>query len=256
MRVRRAFHHRTPSAADRFYQPGDQVLVGRENIVNHRIGEWLGPFTVLATDESRKLVNVRDAKIGAARPFKAVQAKRYFTSETTSVNLAHSFLMDVGGALGKFGTIPVEAETTTGGHLTEIITRGDPRAYTPEMPAAKKADIKNLLERGTFKVILKEELPPDGNIFPGRFVLAIKSTDDGKVKYKATYVIGGHRDKYKDFMVHSTSTLQPQSIRLLLALAAVFDFDIWTSDVRQAYLQSAEPLAGDIFIRSPVKELN
>ena len=27
MRVRRALHHRTPSAADRFYQPGDQVLV-------------------------------------------------------------------------------------------------------------------------------------------------------------------------------------------------------------------------------------
>ena len=51
MRVRRALHHRTPSAADRFYQPGDQVIVWRDKIVNHRIGEWLGPFTVLATDE-------------------------------------------------------------------------------------------------------------------------------------------------------------------------------------------------------------
>ena len=103
-------------------------------------------------------------------------------------------------------------------------------------------------------MILKGELPPDGNIFPGRFVLAIKSTDDGKIKYKARYVIGGHRDKYKDFMVHSNSTLQPQSIRLLGALAAVIDFDIWTSDVRQAYLQSAGPLARDIFIRKPVQE--
>ena len=254
MGVRRALHHRTLSAADRFYQPGDQVLVWREKIVNHRIGEWLGPFTVLCTDESRKLVYVQDAKIGAARRFKAVQVKRYLTSETTSVNLAHFFMMDLGGALGRFGTTSVEAQTTTGVHLTEIITRGDPRAYSPEMNAAKKAEIKNLLERGTFKVILKEELPPDGNVLPGRFVLAIKSTDDGKINYKARYVIGGHRDKYKAFMVHSTSTMQPQSIRLLLALAAVFEFDIWTSDVRQAYLQSAEPLARDIFTRSPVQE--
>ena len=55
-------------------------------------------------------------------------------------------------------------------------------------------------------------------------------------------------------MVHSTSTLQPQSFRLLLALAAIFEFDIWTSDVRQAYLQSAEPLARDIFIRKLLAE--
>ncbi len=25
------------------YDPGDQVLVWREKVVNHRIGEWVGP---------------------------------------------------------------------------------------------------------------------------------------------------------------------------------------------------------------------
>lgn len=55
-------------------------------------------------------------------------------------------------------------------------------------------------------------------------------------------------------MVHSTSTLQPSSIPLLLALAATHGFDIWTSDVRQAYLQSTDPLARDVFIARPVPE--
>ena len=94
------------------------MLVWREKIVNHRIGEWVGPFTVIATDESRKLVYVKDPKIGPARPFNAVQVKRYLTSETTSVNLAHSFIMDLGGALSRFGTTSVVAETTTGDYLT------------------------------------------------------------------------------------------------------------------------------------------
>ncbi len=94
------------------------------------------------------------------------------------------------------------------------------------MTAAKRAKIKNLLDRGTFEVVLREDLLLDGNILPGRFVLTIKSTDDGQAKHKARYVIGGHRDRFKDFMVHSTTTLQPQSIRLLLALAAMHEFEI------------------------------
>ena len=55
-------------------------------------------------------------------------------------------------------------------------------------------------------------------------------------------------------VIHTASTLQPQSIRLLLALAGIHGFEIWNSDVRQAYLQSAKPLARDIFITKAVPE--
>jgi len=37
--------------------------------------------------------------------------------------------------------------------LTEIINSQDPRSTLTEMKAAKKAEISNLLDRGTFKVI-------------------------------------------------------------------------------------------------------
>ena len=63
----------------------------------------------------------------------------------------------------------------------------------PQMDEAKKKEIRNLLQRGTFKIILKEEAPPDAEVLPGRFVRAIKSSLDGKTKYKARYVIGGQR---------------------------------------------------------------
>ena len=80
--------------------------------------------------------------------------------------------------------------------------------------------------------MLREEVPSDANVLPGRFVLAIKSSEDGQVMFKARYVIGGHRNRMKDMMVHSATSLQPQSIRLLLALATMFGFNIWTADVR------------------------
>ena len=57
-------------------------------------------------------------------------------------------------------------------------------------------------------------------------------------------------------MVQSTSTLEPQSIRFLLALAAVHGFNIWTLDVRQAYLKPVEPLEREILISKPAPKFD
>ena len=248
MRVARGLRHSVPLAANCAYDPGDQVLVWREKVVNHRIGEWIVPFLVLGMDAGKKIVYIQDVKVGAARPFNVAQVKRYIVP----MDVAHSFFADFHHGLSHFASPGDEDDCV---HLTEVIHSKDPRATSRDMSQAKRDEIRGFLDRGTFSVILREEVPPDGNVLPGRFVLAIKSTEDGQVKFKARYVIGGHRDRMKALRVHSAATLQPQSIRLLLALARIHGFDIWSSDVRQAYLQSAEPHSRELFITEPVSEL-
>ena len=52
-------------------------------------------------------------------------------------------------------------------------------------------EVQDLPHKGTYKVIIKKELPDSANALVVRFVLAIKSRADGKIKFKARYVIVG-----------------------------------------------------------------
>lgn len=68
-------------------------------------------------------------------------------------------------------------------HMTEVLNRNDPRRHSMEMNDAKRKEIRNLLERRTFKIILKEEIAPNDIILLCRFVLTIKLTADEMVKF-------------------------------------------------------------------------
>lgn len=222
-RVQRGLRHNVPAATDRAFAPGDKVLVWRENIIANRIGEWMGPFIVEAVDVGKKLVYVRDAKVGPAKPYNLAQVKPFIPPEYA----AKLLFADVKEAFHDFLSPEGEEEIL----LTEVVEAGDSRIDTPEMAEARYKEIKGLLERGTFQIILREEVPPGSNLMPARFVFAIKSTEDRKIKFKARYVICGNRDRMKNMMVHSTITVQASSTRIALALASIFGFDVWSADV-------------------------
>lgn len=104
-------------------------------------------------------------------------------------------------------------------------------------------------------VVLREYIPLDVNILPGSFGFALKSTKDGSIILKETFFIGRHWDKLKQFLVHRSQKLKASSIPLLLVLASIFGFPVCTSDITQAYLQSAIPLSWEHFLETPVPEL-
>lgn len=92
LRMRRALHHDVPPSCERTYEPGDKVLVWREKLIANRIGEWLGPYDVDSVDYDKKLVFIRDTKVGQARPFNIAQVKPYYSPELPS----QAFLVDLG----------------------------------------------------------------------------------------------------------------------------------------------------------------
>ncbi len=253
IRLKRSLNHTVPPAADRMYEKNDQVLIWREKIIANRIGEWMGPYIVESYNPEKKLVSVIAGDSGRIKEFNVAQVKPYYTPEL----LVQTFFEELLHRMQYFTSQKEEDfDIDYKIFLTEVFDSNDVRCTSPEMKKAKLEEIHNLIKRGTFKAILKEDVPKDGNVLPGRFVLAIKSSIDGKIKCKARFVIGGHRDKLKKFMVHSSSTLQPHSNRLLLTMSLIFKFKIWTSDVRQAYLQSLIELNRDIYLKNLPEEFD
>ncbi len=141
-RVARALKHAVSSASDRLYHPGHHVVLWRDLQVHNCIREWVAPFSVEFSDESKKLVYVKDVKIGNSRPFNLAQVKPYYPPEDIAYAFVESlrhFFRDYGNSQDDVGSV----------YLTEIVDKEDPRSKTFEMTAAKRAEIAGLLARGT-----------------------------------------------------------------------------------------------------------
>ena len=90
-KVKRALHHNPPPSADQTYQPGDEVLVWRENQVEYRIGEWIGPYTVVTYDVPSKVVVVQKDIDSAHERFSVTQVKPFMRPDKAATVFLDTF---------------------------------------------------------------------------------------------------------------------------------------------------------------------
>lgn len=239
LRIATVLRHNIPSAADRTYRIGDQILIYRE-----KDKEWVGPKKVTKVNDKIVTVEYDDE----LKEFSKAKCKPYFEGEeeveAELVDVLHNALRPFQSEVQE---TRIGAEDIATILATEVIKAHDPRARM--FDEAKAKEIRGLIDRGTWKVVFRREVPHGANIMGGRFVLAIKEGGTDKELYKARYVVQGFRDKMKTSLVHDSATSRQASARVLVGLAAAFEFELFSTDVTQAYLQSATPLQREVYIK-------
>ncbi len=133
-------------AANSQLQPGDMAYVYRE-----RLRHFTGPHLVASVNG--KQVGLHLGEKTGPWEFNAAQVRKARCQTSTRMTSAnppfHPMILH-----------------------TEIISENDQRATL--FDEAKRKELNGLLERGVFRIFLKEEAGDNPNIVPSRFVLAIK----------------------------------------------------------------------------------
>lgn len=96
---------------------------------------------------------------------------------------------------------------------------------------AIKNEIEGLIKRKTWKVVCRSEVPEGANVLGWRFVLAIKDEGTGNEIWKARFMVQGHKDFMKNSLVHNLSVDKQHAIKILVEIAAIFGFRLFSTDV-------------------------
>ena len=114
---------------------------------------------------------------------------------------------------------------------TVILKRNDLREEL--LTEEKRKELVNLLESGVFKILLGKETRLNPNILLPLYVLEIKHSQkpNEPAKLKARFVLEGQRDR--NCIVHDKRTTGPEPVRMLIAVATIFEMGVSVADWRQ-----------------------
>ena len=139
--------------------------------------------------------------------------------------------------------------------LTYLL-ENEPQSYkeamaSPEAPLWKEAinsEIDSILQNHTWELV---DLPPGCKPLGYKWIFKRKMKTDGSIdKYKARLVIKGYRQKEGlDYFDTYSPVTRITSIRMLIAIAAIFGLEIHQMDVKTAFLNGE--LDEEIYMEQP-----
>jgi hypothetical protein len=120
----------------------------------------------------------------------------------------------------------------------------------PEFDDAKKQELDGLEKRGVYRWVQVTGADRDAVVLPCRFVCTIKnSAVEGQDSiYKARLVAGGHRDPEKGRLVTEAPTVKATSVMVIIAVAMMRGWRLFSRDVKQAFTQSG-PLKRKVYLK-------
>ena len=113
---------------------------------------------------------------------------------------------------------------------------------------AVNSEIESILSNHTWELV---DLPPGNKPLGSKWIFKRKMKDDGTIdKYKARLVVKGFRQKEGlDYFDTYSPVTRITSIRMLIALAAVYGLEIHQMDVKTVFLNGE--LEEEIYIEQP-----
>ena len=112
---------------------------------------------------------------------------------------------------------------------------------------AMQKELNELHHQKTWELV---KLPPGKKTLKGRWVYKLKQPPNGKPIYKARWVAKGFQQKPGvDFTETFANTVNPTTYRLLLAIAAMHNWEIEQWDVKSAYPNAT--LHDEVYIQQP-----
>ncbi len=231
LQIRKALSSRVPRNADLVIEVGDLVRVFRENDKR-----YVGPYPVIRVDGTHVFIidNHREVKFNKHQVLPASTYENNKSGEHFVTTL-HSLLSKLSSnRLCKSPT--VNRKEIPSVLITDVLHHYDPRMRSEQSDRARRQEIENLVRRGTWELVLEEDVPPGSKIISGSFVIAVKDVETDKPIFKARSIAHGHRDAGKHNLVHDSTNVRQSSIRMLIAPAAIMGFDIWTENISQTHL--------------------
>lgn len=209
---------------------GSPVLIYRT-----KTKSWEGPFKFISIEDETAVVQLnRGRKIfrsTCVRPL--VDSDLEHDHEETTAWLASGKRKD-------------------GDIVRKKITKEKQAAVTYE--DSRMAELKGLVDDGTFRPVKLTTLKKDQRIFGSRFVDDLKRVGES-LKRKSRLVAQNYSDDEATCIPTKAPTVQRFTQRLAMALASSLPgTTTYTRDVTQAYIQSKTNLEREVYIRAP-KEL-